>query len=205
MIDVGQAACNIPKNFMGITEDSVLLNQPAGTSKMAIFDVAQDSSVDLERGLFPVKHTEELSVPSCGSNMADSVLSAEKAMLPVPPCGSMSDSGLPSVGFPSVSGMVDNVLIEERPFSPSDFLQESSAPSSSQMQDLEVLPDLQDEFPPGVLDDMVKLLAENQTSENIPPHSIQQLDLNLFNLFEGQDDLDNVGQELGILGEVSSS
>ncbi|KAK8377523.1 hypothetical protein O3P69_013867 [Scylla paramamosain] len=193
VIDVGQVACNIsPKNFIGLAEGSAHLNQPAGTSKMAIFDVAAESSMDLGE-LLPFNH-KDLSLPPCDSEMADCPLTTEMSLKSVPPHGAILDNGLPSEGLPCVSGMVNNVLCDERPFSPSDFLQENPAPSSSQMQDLEI--------PPHILDDIVQLFAE--TSENIPWDNTQQLDLDLdlFSHSEEQDVLDNVVLECGIRDEV---
>ncbi|XP_045101668.1 uncharacterized protein LOC123498544 isoform X2 [Portunus trituberculatus] len=194
MIGVDQVACNV--SLKNIAECSMHLNQPAGTSKMAIFDVAAESSMDSERELLSFKHTEDSSLPSCGSHMANSVLSTEGTKLSVSPCGSMLDSGLPSEGLPNVYSLGDNVLNNERPLSPSDFLQQNPAPSSSQMQDIEVSP---------IVNDLIDQVLKESNPMNGTPQLDIDLDLDLFNDPDiNQDVLNDIVQECGIWDEINN-
>ena len=189
MIGVGQTTCNIShKNYMGIAEGSMHLNQPAGTSKTAIFDVAAEPLMDSERELLAFKHNEGVSLPSCGSDMVNSVLSTQRTKLLMPPCDSMLDAGLPYM-----SGMGDDVLNDVRPFSPSQFLQPNPAPSSSQMKEYEVSSNANNLIEQFLID-----LPSDPTLD-------LDLDMNLFDNVDEPDVLNGVLQECGIQDEVSNS
>lgn len=145
IMNVGQTACSVfPSYLMGLVEDMMDHDPPAGTSNTAAFDMQSEPSMDLGRELLMLKDAEAQSVAPCFSGMVDRVLSSERPISPSDflqkyPAPS-SQSQLPDSDIPEDLMEEIQQLLAETPMNSSwDSIQDVDVNLFSQLEEPDAL------------------------------------------------------------------